>query len=205
MTQNRIPRRPAMLNAQQAESIVGDSDPAHGSELAHMSAWALIGHPHSDFPAQAIVRIRNLVITDGVDTLAELWERSPEFTLPGALWRVYLFAQWLQREPTHVEARYRAAVLEDEHDALALSPETVGSDIRRLLSGQCEVSDIPSVLQGVTGLMRILASGDLMVRDWITQLSDPLAYEVSTRVGALLRTAEELDMAIAYAREGKLD
>ena len=54
-----------------------------------------------------VSRLRETVRTSGVDTIAHVWSRSPEFTLPGALWRVYLLHEWYHRDPLLVAEHRR--------------------------------------------------------------------------------------------------
>ena len=84
MAQSNTPRRPAMLDAARAETIVGDEDPAALAGVAHTSAWALMGVGDETFPDEDVARLRAAVRDHGVDTVAHVWSRSPEFTLPGA-------------------------------------------------------------------------------------------------------------------------
>ena len=102
----RIPRRPAILDYAQTEAIVGAPDVADSSVLAHSTAWALLGVGDEDFDAEALRRLRELLSTGGVPLVAELWSLSPDFTLPGALWRVYLFREWFHRDPLTVADLY---------------------------------------------------------------------------------------------------
>ena len=85
MTTRRTPRRPAMLDAEQAENIPG-------AEVAHLVAQTLLGiEKDTD---QNVQHLRELLESGGVDTVSELWSASPANTLPGTLWRLYLVYQW---------------------------------------------------------------------------------------------------------------
>ncbi len=53
--------------------------------------------------------------------------------------------------------------------------------------------------------MRLLAAGEGGDGSWITDPRDPLAHAVTTRARALLRTAEELDLAAREAAVGGLE
>lgn len=222
MTQHRIPRRPAMLEPARAEAIVGDSDPAERSELAHMSAWAVLGVTEPSFPEDALARLRRLIADEGIDVIADLWSRSPEFTLPGALWRAFLFMLWLRRDSDEIRRRFSAvrasyanqsvensieigpasdlANLDPQH----LTPDAVEHTLRQLFQGEYSDDTMGQVFAQAAVLMRILASAEGMA-SWITDPSDPLAYPVSTRAYALLKTAGELEVAATYAQVGKLD
>lgn len=222
MTQRRIPRRPAMLEPARAEAIVGDSDPAMQSELAHTSAWAVLGVTEPSFPEDALARLRQLIADEGIDVIADLWSRSPEFTLPGALWRAFLFLVWLRRDSEGIGRHYSvfcdAYDQQIEKNSIEIGPasDLANIDLQHLTPGalehtltqlfQGEHSDdmMGQVFAQTAVFMRILASGRGL-SSWITDSSDPLAYPVSMRTHALLKTAEELEVAAIYAQVGKLD
>ena len=82
MAQSKMPRRPAMLDAARADAIIGDEDPAATAAVAHTAAWALMGVGDETFTDADVARLRETVRTSGVDTIAHVWSRSPEFTLP---------------------------------------------------------------------------------------------------------------------------
>src|SRR5690606_41771340 len=77
--EQRKPRRPAMLDDQTAERIVGDVDPALRSQAAHTTAAVLVqrGRAGAEDP-DLLARPVALVDTEGPDTIAYLWSpRSP--------------------------------------------------------------------------------------------------------------------------------
>src|SRR5690606_18475723 len=87
MVDRQHPRRPAILDAAGAELIEGDVDPAVASELAHTTARVLVfGAGEDAEDAELAGRLAALVDREGLDSVAELWSRSPATTLPGALW-----------------------------------------------------------------------------------------------------------------------
>src|SRR5690606_9906686 len=102
------PRRPAMLDPEDADQLWGDSDPALASEAAHSTANAVIFGPshHAEDEPQA-ERISRIIDAEGLDEIARLWSRSPAVTLPGALWRLYLLRAWLERDPETITMRFR--------------------------------------------------------------------------------------------------
>lgn len=137
----RIPRRPAILDYAQTEAIVGAPDVADSSVLAHSTAWALLGVGDEDFDPEALRRLRELLSTGGVPLVAELWSQSPDFTLPGALWRVYLFREWFHRDPLTVAELYILGLHADQVPGLeepihARPLEDVIHDADALLSGK---------------------------------------------------------------------
>lgn len=207
---HRKPRRPAILDAEDAEYIIGDEDPADGSTLAHTSAWALMGVGDDEFGPEAIQRLREMIRREGTDVVAGLWSRSPEFTLPGALWRLYLVAQWYHRDPERLQRRFeegrRARVipgLEQPVDIPDLA--AVMAEVDALLEGRRTDDDLGPVISGASRVLRILAAGETFGATWIRDQDDPLAHPVTTRVEALLRTADELDDAARHAEVGTLN
>ena len=185
MAQSNTPRRPAMLDAARAEAIVGDEDPASLAAVAHTAAWALMGVGDETFTDEDVARLRETVRTRGVDTIAHVWSRSPEFTLPGALWRVYLLHEWYHRDPLLVAERYA----DGSH-----APIIQG----------LEDDDLEYVLREASRAMRVLAAGEAGAL-WIEDPTDPLAHRVTMRHSALLVTADELDIAAREAAVGTLD
>lgn len=199
-----------MLALGRAEAIVGDEDPAAGSALAHSSAWALMGVGDEDFDAEAIARLRGLVRSGGVDSVAHLWSRSPEFTLPGALWRLYLFAEWCRRDRVLADARYEAGAAARivpglEHPIRIRPLESILDEAESLLRGDLSDDELEHVLGQAAIALRLLAAGEGGEGAWITDPDDPLAHAVTTRARAFLRTAEELDRAAREAAVGALD
>ena len=214
MQANKRPRRPAMLSATQAENLVGDTDPAEDSAIAHTSAWALFAVGDDDFDSDAVRRLVETIRVEGIDVVAHMWSRSPEFTLPGALWRLYLLAQWCARDDGDAQALWEAGrrVLDDNESMAARligeelwDMQTLLSHTASVFSGQSTDDDIPNVLGGASRFMYVLVAGASPQHRWINEASDPLAHPVTTRTAAMLRTAEELGAAARRAALGTLD
>lgn len=202
-------RRPAALTPKEAEDIIGDIDPADEAEVAHTSAWALMGVPNADFDATDTERLRTAVRARGVDIVADLWARSPDFTLAGALWRLYLLWQWHQADPDVLMERYDEglAALEQEGRDLSKLP-TLEETIRAVggvLAGYATEDDLPPVLDASATVMRIMAAGVTSGAEWIGDDDHHLAHPVTRRPEALLATAAELEESAQQARIGNLD
>lgn len=202
------PRRPAMLDPQAADTIVGDTDPALASELAHTSAWALLGVGDEEFDAATVERLRSSIANEGVDAIAHMWSRSPEFTLPGAMWRIFLLSEWVRRDLALVQQRFtQGLALYNQGGAQPIPQDftldAVNGRCLALLNGQATDDDLESICLQAAALMRVLAAGENA--QWIEDPSDPLAHPVTTRAQALVRTAEELEDAATRARAGALD
>lgn len=209
MAQSNTPRRPAMLDAARAETIVGDEDPAASAAVAHTAAWALMGVGDESFTDADVARLRDTVRSVGVDVIAHVWSRSPEFTLPGALWRLYLLHEWYHRDPGLVESRYaqglRAPIIQGLEAPVQVRPlRAVMQEVDALLRGDLTDDDLDGVLAQASRAMRVLAAGESGPL-WIEDPTDPLAHRVTMRTSALLATADELDLAAREAAFGTLD
>ena len=209
MAQSNTPRRPAMLDAARAETIIGDEDPASLAAVAHTAAWALMGIGDDNFTDEDVARLRDTVRTRGIDTIAHVWSRSPEFTLPGALWRVYLLHEWYHRDPLLVAERYadgsRAPIIQGLESPVELrSLRLIMEEVDSLLRGDLTDDDLEYVLGEASRAMRVLAAGEAGAL-WIEDPTDPLAHRVTMRHSALLATADELDVAAREAAVGTLD
>ena len=209
MAQSNTPRRPAMLDAARAETIIGDEDPASLAAVAHTAAWALMGIGDDNFTDEDVARLRDTVRTRGIDTIAHVWSRSPEFTLPGALWRVYLLHEWYHRDPLLVAKRYadgsRAPIIQGLEAPVELrSLSLIMEEVDSLLRGDLTDDDLEYVLGEASRAMRVLAAGEAGAL-WIEDPTDTLAHRVTMRHSALLVTADELDIATREAAVGTLD
>lgn len=203
-------RRPAMLDPEMAEYIVGDEDPADGSGLAHSTAWALLGQPSVDFSEEEVPQVLEAVRSKGVDVIASAWARSPEFTLPGALWRIYLMYQWYQMNPGILYERYQegVAVMKDggvEPPGLIPNLDEVILAIEGVLAGYATEDDLAGVFEVAASAMRVLAASSKYGPQWITEDTHALANPVTRRQTALLDTASELDESAKQAKAGTLN
>lgn len=208
---DRQPRRPAMLDAQTAERIVGDIDPALRSQAAHTTAGVIVrrGRDGSEDP-ELVARLVSLVDAEGLEIIAELWSQSPARTLPGALWRLYLLREWVRADPRTVAERFRLGRHRAEvAGAIAGVVEPPGpSDVSRLadavLAGVYE-GDLDVALDRAAAFLRVVATGAAFDADSIAESDDALAERVTRRAGALLGTAADLEGAAELCRAGRLD
>lgn len=200
--------RPASLDQAEAEAIEGDEDPAAESEIAHTTAWALLGVPNADFDEKAVEQLRTSVRSEGVDIIAAAWSRSPEFTLPGALWRIYLLWQWHQMNPEVLQARFDEGVSAMEQKGFQNTPIPLPDVIRGVegvLAGYGNEDELASVLSAAAQSMRVMAMGVRFGPEWITEEGHVLAHTVTRRPEALLDTAKELDESAREAAQGTLN
>lgn len=220
--------RPVLMEPAEAERYTGAEDTAATSALAHQSAQLLIGGylgADTDTTLSA-AGLRKVVASHGVDVIGELWATSPAGTLPGALWRLLLLREWIERDPALVESRYATAVTISDDDAAQARFEAALSQGQRVDSVAQVQAQLNELLLGgaFAGSQRtssrrsrlyptLLASAALLERlsraseqdSWITDENDPLYDVVTARARALATTAAELREAASKAAVGKLD
>ena len=214
MAEMRKHRRPAMLDPAVAEEILGDEDPATRSELAHTTAHAIVdgGRKESGTDPDLLDRLVRLVDAEGLDTIAELWSRSPADTLPGALWRLYLLREWVRRDPVTISARYREGLTRAEVEGVVAGvadpngAEEVARVVDQVLSG-VYAGDLAVALDRAAAFLRVLATGSALHADDADDEGDgaDLAFEITRRAGGLLSTAEDLEHAATLHGSGQLD
>ncbi len=202
-------RRPAMLDAQTAERIVGDVDPALRSQAAHTTAAVLVGRGRAGAEDPELVsRLVSLVDSQGLDTIAELWSQSPATTLPGALWRLYLMREWVRSDPARVAERFSLGRHRAEVAGVIAGvveppgPGDVAQLADAVLAGVYE-GDLDVALDRAAAFIRVVATGSALDADWVDD--DELAARLTRRASALLKTAEELESAAEMWRVGTLD
>ncbi|MDO5034878.1 MAG: hypothetical protein Q4E01_05795 [Actinomycetaceae bacterium] len=204
-------RRPAMLSFEDAEKIEGDEDPAAAAQVAMTSARALLGLADEEFGEDAVEKLVAAIDEEGVDIVADLWERSPEFTLPGALWRLYLLNEWYKRDALKVHERYVEGLNApftagiDDAEPKPEAPDDIEffDRLENLMRGR-EFGDLTKLLSDAALVMRIMASGATFGKTWIRTDKDRLANMVTRRAAALVETADELDAAAMRSRSGRL-
>lgn len=207
MTTRQTPRRPAMLDAEQAENIPGAEDAASSSEVAHLVAQTLLGiEKESD---ENVQRLRQLLESGGIDTVSELWSTSPASTLPGTLWRLYLVYQWYLRDPQLVNERFQqglAALEIGDIFSRKHSDKSVANLMDKLAAlwqAQTSIAELAPLLDRVSDFLQVLASG--VSAEWIKDSRDELADSVTLRPQALLQTADDLKLSARAAKANHLN
>ena len=207
MSTRKAPRRPAMLDAEQAENIPGAEDAASSSEVAHLVAQTLLGiEKESD---ENIQRLRQLLESGGIDTVSELWSTSPVSTLPGTLWRLYLVYQWYLRNPQLVNERFQQGlaaldigdIFSREHSDKSVA--NLMDKLAALWQAQTSIAELAPLLDRVSDFLQVLASG--VSAEWIKDSRDELADSVTLRPQALLQTADDLKLSARAAKVNHLN
>ncbi|QOL33171.1 hypothetical protein [Bifidobacterium eulemuris] len=101
------PSRPGQLAPGLLEQMAGGMDPQAISELAHVSAAALLDRVHHSEDPAVVERVLTLVDREGVDVIAELWSSSEPDSLPGILWRLYMLRTWMRRHRDSIARLWR--------------------------------------------------------------------------------------------------
>lgn len=207
MSTRKTPRRPAMLDAEQAENIPGAEDGASSSEVAHLVAQTLLGiEKESD---ENVQRLRQLLESGGIDTVSELWSSSPAGTLPGTLWRLYLVYQWYLRDPQLVNERFQQGlaaldigdIFSREHSDKSVA--NLMDELAALWQAQTSIAELAPLLDRVSDFLQVLASG--VSAEWIKDSRDELADSVTLRPQALLQTADDLKLSARAAKANHLN
>ena len=207
MSTRKAPRRPAMLDAEQAENIPGAEDAASSSEVAHLVAQTLLGiEKESD---ENVQRLRQLLESGGIDTVSELWSSSPASTLPGTLWRLYLVYQWYLRNPQLVNERFQQGlaaldigdIFSREHSDKSVA--NLMDKLAALWQAQTSIAELAPLLDRVSDFLQVLASG--VSAEWIKDSRDELADSVTLRPQALLQTADDLKLSARAAKANHLN
>ncbi len=179
------------------------SDPAEVTETAHRTAAVLVGAGRASDDPALTGRLVDLVRELGLATVAEMWADRPARSLPGALWRLYLLHEWVQRQPFEVGEAFTAGA---RH-----------ADVYRVIAGVCEPPG-PEDLRQVTGqILTGVFDGDLAValdraaafcHVMAVGLSGPDSEDVDSgqvrRASRLQSTAQDLQVSARMWRRGEL-
>ncbi|MGB3763399.1 MAG: hypothetical protein WA966_09255 [Ornithinimicrobium sp.] len=181
--------KPALTNPVVFDTMPGD-DPADVVEAAHRTAAILVGRGRNNEDPDVSERLIELVPEVGLATLAELWADRPARSLPGALWRLYLLHEWVQRAPVEVARAYTAgAAHADVYRVIAgVTEPPQPSDLRDLTS---------SILSGVfAGDLRVaLERGAAFAHVAAIGLADPAAGVDEVSPEEVRRARRMQDMA----------
>lgn len=205
-------RRPAMLDPQAADQLPGAMDPALRSQVAHTTALALVqgGRAQAGDDPALVRRLVDLVETEGLDTLAQLWADSPATTLPGTLWRLYVLREWVRRDPGTLAERYRLGIAAAEVPHVVAGvvsppgPEELRDVLDAVLTG-VYTGDLAVALERGAAFCRVLATGAAFDADHLDLADGDASARLTRGASGLLRTAEELEHAAALWRADQLE
>lgn len=173
-------------------------DPAETAEAAHAAAQTVIEAGRNDAGPETTARLLRLVDELGIDTLAQLWSARPARSLPGALWRMYLLREWVQRQPEAAARDYGAgmAVAPVSHVIAGVVEPPGVDEVRqlsdRILSGVFD-GDLGVALERAGAFCRVVATGRAHLDDG----------DVGS-ASAMVTTAEDLEAGARLWREDAL-
>ncbi|MGB5951696.1 MAG: hypothetical protein WBG57_04165 [Ornithinimicrobium sp.] len=196
--------KPAPMDPAEFDALAG-SDPWDVVEAAHRTAAIVVGRGRENEDPEVTARLIELVPELGLATLAQLWSQRPARSLPGALWRLYVLHEWVQRSPQEVSRAYTAgAAHADVYRVIAgLSEPPTPEDLRELtmtiLNGVF-TGDLEVALERAAAFAHVMAVG----------LADPSAdtHDVSTeqvrRAARIQTMAQDLHVCAGLWGRGDL-
>jgi hypothetical protein len=203
--------KPALFGGREFEAFAGAEDPAAVVRAAHRSARLLMSRVRDSGDPGILDRTVTFADDHGIDALAELWARSSAFSLPGALWRIYLVRVLIRQDPTGVAQLYQrgSEVLRTIDPVVAgaelpAGPAEVTALADRILRGAFD-GDFATALERAAAFCRVTASGALSVADDQEAASPERATELTTRAKRLSSTADELATCARMSRADTLD
>lgn len=101
------PARPAQLDEASLNQMSSGLSPEQVSEMSHQSALALLHRVHESKDPALVTRVLTVVENEGLDIIAELWEKSEPETLPGMMWRLYNLRLWMRQNPESLSRFWR--------------------------------------------------------------------------------------------------
>jgi len=203
-------RRPAMLDMELADELVGDIDPAERALIAHESAAAIVGQARESHDAELVARLVRLVDEEGVDTVAMMWSKADAHTLPGALWRLYMIREWVTRDAEAVARSYHEGVhaAHVRHAIAGVADPPGPEEVKRLADAILHgvfAGDLAVAMERAGAFCRVVATGAAFEAQTDEGHADERAHRTTLRAAQLLRTGEDLERCAALWRENKLD
>lgn len=192
------PRRPALFSHAALDSLSGSPDPAQVAEAAHATAAAIVDAGRSSNDPATTARLVTLVDEHGLDTIADLWSGRPATSLPGALWRMYVLREWVQRDAVGASLDYRAgrgvAQVPDVVAGVAEppGPEEMQQLVDAVLTGVYE-GELDVALERGAAFCRVVAAGRALRAD--DDPDDLAAHALTRRAASLQQTAQDLEQA----------
>lgn len=185
-------------------------DPARASEIAHETAAILVHAGRANDDPQLTARLVDLVAELGLSTIADLWSRQPPVSLPGALWRVYVLREWIERDAAgasedYAEGRLRA----DVSAAIAGSAEPPSPEAMRQL-GQAILNgvyrgELGTALERAAAFCEVVATGRAHNADLNDGRDESAARRQTVSASHLRATAQDLRRCASAWRNGSLD
>jgi len=199
--------KPVPVPPESIDASTPGPDQLEVAEMAHRSAAVLVDRGRaSDDPALRD-RLVDLPRTVGLATLAEVWSERPARTLPGALWRLYVLHEWVQRSPELVARAFSAGAGHAEVYRVISGvvepprPEDLRELTQQILTGVFD-GDLDVALERAAAFCHVTATG-LAVLDW-DDPEDPEEPARLRRAARLQETAADLQACARLWLRGDL-
>ena len=198
---HRAPRRPAFFSEAALEAHGPAYDPTEQIHVAHETALALVHAGRAASDPAVTQKLVALVDDIGLSTLAELWSQRPARSLPGALWRLYVLREWVQRAPEEASREYAAGIrfTGPNHVVAGAAeppgPQEMGRVIDEVLRGVFE-GDLAVALERASAFCRVISAGraDISSGD-----------EAAEQAASVLVMAEDLTVCARLWRSDALE
>lgn len=187
-----VPVTPASL-----EANTPAPDQLEAAEMAHRSAAVLVDRGRASDDPELLARLIELPRTVGLPTLAEVWSARPARSLPGALWRLYVLDEWVQRAPEVVAQAFTAGAAHAEVYRVISGvvepplPEDLQELTRQILGGVYE-GDLDVALERAAAFCHVTATGLAVLHEGG---SDSPVSDQAARSAGLQRAARLQDTA----------
>ncbi len=200
-SEHRAHRRPAFFSESALEAHGPAYDPTEQIHVAHETALALVHAGRAAADPAVTQKLVALVDDIGLSTLAELWSQRPARSLPGALWRLYVLREWVQRAPAEASREYAAGIrFTGPNHAVAGAaeppgPQEMGRVIDEVMRGVFE-GDLAVALERAAAFCRVVSAGRADTSsgdDTAEQAANVLVMAEDLTVCARLWRADSLD------------
>lgn len=203
--------RPVRRPSASFDNLVGSSDSAEATRVAHATASALLTRAREDESGESAERLIAFTAEHGIDDIAELWATAPAVSLPGALWRLYLLQLAIHRDPQTSALLYERGRVElGSVDAVVAgapvpaNPEEIVALIDTILRGVFR-GDFSVALDRAAAFCRVQVSGATHTADDYEATEPERASELTARARRLHMYAGDLSAAAGLWRSGGLN
>ncbi len=174
--------------------------------MAHRSAAVLVDRGRASDDPELLQRLLELPRTVGLQTLAEVWSARPARTLPGALWRLYVLDEWVQRSPGAVAQAFTAGAAHAEVYRVISGvvepprPEDLQELTQQILNGVYE-GDLDVALERAAAFCHVTATGLAVLHE---DEEEATRSEQLRRAARLQETAADLQACARLWLRGDL-
>lgn len=194
-----------MPGAAHFDALPGADDPAVRSEAADRCASLLVRGAHDTDDEAVVARVVSLADSEGLETLADLWARSPADSLAGCLWRLFVLRAWVYADPAAAAREFDAGRRHTPvYEAVAGVVEPPGPDeVRHLVDLVLRgvvLGDFADTLYRAAAFARVTSAG----RAHIGASSATTPYESDLSAAKLVTMAEQLEHAAQLESHGDL-